>query len=807
VALFGKISSRILAVKFTVVRLIYVRALLQPAITELPSADCRIDRVHRANGRAMKSIRGRFMTRQSILAIPVVAICLSGFTNALAQEVGDSRGAADIDIEEIVVTASRREQALQDAPVSVTAINPDDFSIGGLTTLQDIVSYTPGTYLQDGGSPARQTITMRGVSQTLSAPTVGVYLDDIPLGSGGHWAEANLQMQDLVRNNLERIELIKGPQGTLYGASSMGGVIRYITKDPSTQDIGGAVSFDISDTREGDLNYLTRGSISWPLIENRLGVSISGFFDNDGGFIDRSEASVDGAATNVNESDVYGGTAKVVAHFTDDFTGTLTYARSDTEYAGTNSINLTGPPFEPVEGDFLSLQGAQDNSTSTEVLGATLEYDFRWATLLSSTSYQEVGFDPASDLVVSLGPLVELLAGTGAGSVTSVPFVQSLSTERFVQELRLTSEPSDKVEWIVGGYYSNEDSSNKQTITGQPVDFTILDIDLPSEVRESAVFGDFTYYITPDFDLTVGARVAYVETGVELTDGPEIITTSLPLVTDDATVDTYLFSARYRPSEDVSLYARIASGYRPSSANLPILDQSGDPVVDPIIETDTLWSYEAGAKGKLYNGAIAYDLAAWYLKWKDLQAPVFIQGISTGGNANSNVTAFGVEGTVLLTPTPDWTVNANFAYANSELDDDETAAFGALAGENMTNIPEWSWSLNTNYDFSISADWDGFVGGGLRYVGDRDSGFEGGTGKDGSEITPLIANIPLDHYLAADFRTGVTVGSVTASLYVNNLFDEYGLTSGSARPVVQGFAATASVLRPRTIGAVISLRF
>jgi outer membrane receptor protein involved in Fe transport len=92
-------------------------------------------------------------------------------------------------------------------------------------------------------------------------------------------------------------------------------------------------------------------------------------------------------------------------------------------------------------------------------------------------------------------------------------------------------------------------------------------------------------------------------------------------------------------------------------------------------------------------------------------------------------------------------------------------------------------------------------------VGDRDSGFEGGTGKDGSEITPLIANIPLDHYLAADFRTGVTVGSVTASLYVNNLFDEYGLTSGSARPVVQGFAATASVLRPRTIGAVISLRF
>jgi outer membrane receptor protein involved in Fe transport len=385
--------------------------------------------------------------------------------------------------------------------------------------------------------------------------------------------------------------------------------------------------------------------------------------------------------------------------------------------------------------------------------------------------------------------------------------VQSLSTERFVQELRLTSEPSDKVEWIVGGYYSNEDSSNKQTITGQPVDFTILDIDLPSEVRESAVFGDFTYYITPDFDLTVGARVAYVETGVELTDGPEIITTSLPLVTDDATVDTYLFSARYRPSEDVSLYARIASGYRPSSANLPILDQSGDPVVDPIIETDTLWSYEAGAKGKLYNGAIAYDLAAWYLKWKDLQAPVFIQGISTGGNANSNVTAFGVEGTVLLTPTPDWTVNANFAYANSELDDDETAAFGALAGENMTNIPEWSWSLNTNYDFSISADWDGFVGGGLRYVGDRDSGFEGGTGKDGSEITPLIANIPLDHYLAADFRTGVTVGSVTASLYVNNLFDEYGLTSGSARPVVQGFAATASVLRPRTIGAVISLRF
>lgn len=707
----------------------------------------------------------------------------------------------------ITVTASRRAESLQDTPLAVTAINPDELETGGLTKLREVIEFTPGVNFAGGATPISNTITMRGVAQSGRATTVGVYIDDVPIGSSNSFAAGPTIQFDAVQGDVERVELIKGPQGTLYGSSSMGGVIRYITKDPTSGDIEGTLKADLSTTKEGGFNQSYAGRIGVPLIEDRLGVSVAGYFDDFGGFIDRTSTSPTGTAEDVDAYERYGIYAKAVANVTDNISSSFLFVHTDVEATGQNLVALQGPPFMLADGPFLTDEGEGNLNDEFSLYAGTLDIDLGFATLISSTSIQDRENSNAVDLVATFGGLVELLSGSAPGTVTSAPFTGLIKTKRFVQEVRLTSNEGEKIEWSLGAIYSDEDSSNIQTLEGQPINFLALDVDLGSELKEYAGFGNLTYYLTPDFDFTVGVRVAKIESSVALTDGPGLIVANIPETTSDDVVDTYSFTARYRPSEDLSLYARAASGYRPENANLPLLDAMGNNAAPAIIATDTLWSYELGAKGSLLDDILTYDFAGWFIKWKDLQAVTFVNAATTGGNANSDVTAYGLEGSVTVRPAPGFSIISNFAYSHSTLDDDETAAFGALAGENLQLLPNWTASIRGNYDFPITAEMDGFVGAGLRYVGDRDTGFEGGVGADGAVITPLIANFTLESYFAANISAGLRRGPVTASIYVNNLFDEYAFTGGTARPIVGAIRATATVLPPRTIGGVIKVDF
>ncbi|MEZ5897767.1 MAG: TonB-dependent receptor [Parvularculaceae bacterium] len=738
-------------------------------------------------------------TKRLMAGASVICLCIADSGVVLAQET-----AAD---DVITVTASRRSQSLQDTPLSVTAVKPDELATSGLTKLREVIEFAPGVNFAGGASPIANTITMRGVAQSGRATTVGVYIDDVPIGSSNSFASGPSLMFDAVQGDVERIELIKGPQGTLYGSSSMGGVVRYITKDPSTDGFEGSLKADLSGTRKGDFNQIYSGRLAAPIVKDKIGVSVSGYYDDFGGFIDRTAGSPTGAAENVDAYEAWGIYAKLVANPTDNINSSFLFAHTDLYSTGANSVALQGPPFSLADGPYLTDEGLNDLNDEFTLYAGTLNFDFGFASLVSSTSWQKRENSNSADLVATFGSLVELLSGSAAGSVTSAPFTGLTHTERFVQEIRLTSTDNDKVEWTIGGIFSDEDSSNIQTLEGQPINFVALDVDLGSELKELAGFGNLTYYFTPNFDLTAGVRVAKIKSSVALTDGPGIIVADIPETTSDDVVDTYSFTARYRPSEDLSLYARVASGYRPENANLPLLDAMGNNAAPAIIATDTLWSYEVGAKGDLAEGALTYDFAGWYIKWKDLQAVTFVNAATTGGNANSDVTAYGLEGSLTARPASGFSVITNFAYTHSTLDDDETAAFGALAGENLQLLPKWTASVRGSYDFAITSSLDGFINAGLRYVGDRDTGFEGGIGADGSTITPRIANFTLENYVVANLSAGIRKGPATLSVYANNLFDEYAFTGGAARPIVGGVRAGANVLQPRTIGAVLKVDF
>jgi iron complex outermembrane receptor protein len=711
--------------------------------------------------------------------------------------------------EEVIVTASRRAETLQDTALSVIAQTPDDLAVAGLTSLADVIDYSPGAYFSGGSAPTDNTISMRGVSTLTSTPTVGVYIDDVPIGSGNGQAAGASLMLDVMKAGMERVEVVKGPQGTSFGASSMGGIVRYVSGDPSLGAMGASVSADVSSTQHGGSNQRYTGRLDAPIVADRVGVKVSGYYEDVAGFIDRIPEAASGAAKDVNGFENKGGMFKLNANATDRFSASLLALYDETTFHGRNVVALDGgPPFVPANGPYETDTAYSDDLSEFWLAGLTLNYDFGFGTLISSTSDQEREVTSTTDLGADFGPLVALFCDC---TVDNAPFTGTQTTDRFVQELRLVSREAEReagaIEWTAGAIYSKEESGNGQRLAGLPTNFVLLDVNIPSVLEETAAFGNLTYFVSPKFDLSAGVRLADVSASVAVVDGPQILIGNTPPVEVNDTIDTYSFSARYRPSDDLSLYGRIASGYRPAAANLPVRDTEGNNIASPIVETDTLWSYELGAKGRTAGGQLGYELTGWYLNWKNLQARVYVNGVQTGGNADSDVTAYGLEGALTYSPIDNLAIRASAAYTDSTLDDDETSAFGAVAGENMPGIPEWAAALRADYSIPLANDSLVTLGAGVRYLGDRDTGFEGGTGADGTEITPLIYNFVAESHAVVDVNIGFKRGAFGGSLYVTNLFDEYAYSGGSARPAAGFIRATANVIQPATIGATITFDF
>lgn len=709
-------------------------------------------------------------------------------------------GAADqIAVEEIIVTASRRSEAVQDVAASVAVVDPQQFAAGGVTSLSGVLKYIPGVNFNDDGAPGQGSITMRGVANIFSTPSVGIYLDDIPYGSVTAFAEGANFALDALLSDIERVEVIKGPQGTLFGSASMGGSVRYITKEPSLTDFAGRISTDLSDTAQGGFNQLYKGGLNVPIVSDKLALGVSGFYQDNEGFIDQANRPEE----NVNGAELRGGQATLLFKPTDAFKVKLNYMDQKFEFSGGNDVPFNLATGQPRFGRYKqnTAAGGQPTEIEYELSSATLEYEASWATATLASSYQEFAQSAILDLTAFFGPLVDTQTGSPPGTNT-VPLDQQISTERWAHEFRLTSANNEQLEWLVGLYYTKEESSNLQTAVATPTGFNLVTQGFPADYKEKAAFGNLTYYFTPQLDATVGMRVSSNDMGVLFSGTGFLAGPALPRQTVSDDVQTYLFNARYRPSDDLSIYVRVADGYRPASANLPLRDPATGQILSvPFVRSDSLWSYELGAKGNLAGGLFAYDVAVYRIKWEDLQVFRSFMGVNVGGNANSDVTANGVEATLTLQPSSAFNLVGTLAYARSELDQDDSA-IGGLEGEQLPGIPEWTFSLSGNYDFMLGS-LDAFVGGGVAYQDQRKTSFNGGVGSGGAVITPPNPNFNVDDYVTVDLRTGVRFGRYKFSIYATNLLDEYGFQRATTN-TVQG---NATILRPRTIGAVLSAEF
>ncbi|MEQ9394344.1 TonB-dependent receptor [Haliea sp.] len=696
-------------------------------------------------------------------------------------------------IEEILVTAGRREQSLQDVPAAVTVISPDALKHRGLTRVAEMLDYTPGVNFTSDGGVGRGSISARGVPQSSATPVFGVYLDDTPLSTNTNFAFGSRVFFDALLMDIDRIEVIKGPQGTLYGATSVGGMMRYISRDPALQELRASAGADVSETASGGMGHTYSGRLSVPVIDNTLGLTLSGFYQDTAGYVDY----VDSATGAVLDSDVDGGitegfAADLLYLATDNLKFRLKYMQQDTETEYLSSVLLENGSERPVWSSYSNTQQPSPRQLDYEVFSAGINYDLGWATLTSSSSYVEYELAEAQDVTASFAPLVDFFDGREPGTTTDVGFTVVAGSEKFVQEFRLTSSGSGPLQWIAGLYYADEESFNTQSAPVIP-EFDLLNIAFPADYREYAGFGNITWELNEKFDVTAGARLSRNRIALSYTTSGLLLGTAdvvTPQIED--TVDTYLFAARYRPGTNVSLYSRIASGYRPAQSNIPILDPAtGENIAAPLLDADSAWSYEIGAKGSNPRGTFSYDLSLWLIDWSEFQASTILSGVTTGGNAQDGLGAYGFEGELTLRPLDALTLVGNLSYTSSELDSDEPG-FGGVAGEQFPTLPEWTASLQWNYGFPVFAGWQGNLGGGLRYTGNFVSAFS---------ASVAVLPVKVDSRLVTDLDASVSNDRLTLGLYVTNLFDEQELVSRVDSIIAgTGVVSDGRFTRPRTIG-------
>jgi outer membrane receptor protein involved in Fe transport len=712
--------------------------------------------------------------------------------------------ASDRVIEEVRVTASRRDEKLQDVAVAVTVIDQEALARGGKTSLPEIMDFVPGVTISQFGSNYFNDVYIRGINATVVAG-VGTYVDDIPYNSSTRYAGGGAPV-DATLLDLEYVNVMKGPQGTLYGASAMGGVLQFKTRTPSLDRWTANSSADLSSTRSGGLNQLYRFAANGPIVQDKVSIGFSGFWKDKTGFIDN--VTLD---RRWDDSEYYGGAVTLFAAPTENLTLKALAMYQNSEQEGRATIEVNGrdgfpapglAQGQPIYGELETGESVLNPSVfESSLFGLTAEYDFGPATLTSVSSYQELERVQLLDFTVQFVGLADQLFPQRAPH-TSATLDGSLGWEKVVQEIRLTSESNGKFEWIAGTYYSKEEGFNVQDLVFVPAEPTFYYANFPSTYEEAAAFGTATYFFTPDLDVSAGIRYSETESRLALDNNGSLLIQAIPLNVIEDEITTYLLNVRYRPSENTSIYARAASGYRPGGANFLVTNPAtGELLSERAYLPDELWSYEAGIKGTILEGTFSYDLAAFFIDWQDYQIGVARGGLGVAANADES-SSRGVEASLSFMATDVLRLTTAVSYIDAQLDVDEPDLGGA-AGTQLPSSPKWSGALGVNYDFMLGS-FPAYVGGTWHYTGEIPYGFSGYTDADGVFHGTASPRYLADDYQVLDLQAGFATARFDASLYVKNALDEYGYSTFTPSATASSLAVP---LVPRTIGITLRMKF
>ena len=720
-------------------------------------------------------------------------------------------------IERIVVTANKREEDVREVPASVTAF--DDVELENLhaTDLSDYAAYIPSLQVNSVGAPGRTSIALRGITTLSSGSTVGTYIDETPVGSSGLYQTAVSFQLDLLPYDIRRVEVLRGPQGTLYGANSIGGLIKYVTPDPSLTTREFHVGGGLSGTQNaGDPGWDVHAVADVPLVQDQLGVRVSYARNELPGFID----NVANGQHGINAATQQSGHIAVLWKPIEAITVRLSAFGQRIE-SDNNAVVALDPVTErPLYGDLKNRVDVNEPfKKDIGLIALTVDWDLGWATITSASSYADTTTKARLDVTQSFGQF-PLLVGAGPAGLSG--FDLGLNLKKFTQELRLTSSADGPFLWQLGGFYTYEDANQTQFAFLNQLDGTpypglalLADISLPSTYEEEAVFANATYKFTHWFSLGAGLRYSHNDQtfSQNFTGGALIPLGNTPGSSSEDIVN-FLVTPQFQLWETGLLYGRIASGYQPGGPNVAL------PGVPPSVASSLLLSYEAGLKSDFVDHRIIFDITGYHLEWTDIQIPAVVNNIgvlANGGQATSN----GVELSLAFRPITGLQLGLNGSYTDSTFDND-TPSLSAKAGDRLPNIPQWQGSITVDYytplwgahSQPIAADgkdgkttivpgttqspgWIGHVGLGVRLVGDRRS-------------TPVLGqDFPLGSYGALDLNADISNDHWTVRVFARNVTDERAYQNIDAFPTLVGTIdhLQGVPIQPRTVGVEVDFKF
>jgi iron complex outermembrane receptor protein len=753
--------------------------------------------------------------------------------------------------EEIVVTARKREETVQEVPMSVAAPTESELRDRGAETLEDVATNVAGFTVQNAG-PGQSQVAMRGVSagriirdQPGVKEQVGVYLDESVIS-------LSLFTPDIDLFDMNRVEVLRGPQGTLFGSGSLTGTVRYITNQPRLGISTNTAELSLSSIGDGGTGGSVKAAVNVPM-GDRAAMRAVGYYTKYGGFMDavQPDLSVD---EDVNTGDRLGARLSFLFQPNDKLSITPRLLYQEVETDGWNRIdvfNILANPFTTTRpkvtlGDRRQFTQMEEPFTDEFLLGdLNIDYDFGAATLTSVTSYTD------RDILV-VRDATALTASITGGTIAlpeniytlDAPLFDATQAESFTQELRL-SDTTPKFEWVVGGFYSDSTRDYQQNLpvigftalSGIPTAGTKLaktdelyKSDLHYDYEQLAIFGEGTFKVTDRLDVTGGLRwYDFEENRTQVFDGifsdPN---DSVGGVGADGFAPRVI--ASYTFSDETRFNAQISKGFRLGGINDPLnvpLCTAQDLVLyggRPTWEDETLWNYEAGVKTSVMGGRGTLNASAYYMDIENLQATI------TAGSCSSRIIVnvpkartTGVEAEFEVAPTDafDFAIAGNFN--NSELRSSFLSSSGAVVagleeGNRLPSVPEIQLSAAATYRWPMATGSTIYLTGVYQHIGDRYTqasdlaegfgtvniaGFSGDIGGPFTQNT-FTFDPKLPAYDLLNVRIGLLRGNWDAALFINNITDE---TAFLALDIERGSSARVSYLtnQPRTIG--VSTRF
>ncbi len=649
--------------------------------------------------------------------------------------------------DQITVTANRREESVLEVSSSVSAYDQRFIEDRGLDSIEELVLFTPGFVVQApdiwGDS---LDFTIRGIAdQPLSTATVGLYLDEVPLTVGGGGGEPAIRTFDL-----ERVEVLRGPQGTLFGAGAMGGAVRYITNKPDTEDFSGQVRVEAGAVNEGGTDSAIDLALNIPLVEDKLAVRLVGNIEGQGGYIDLPNLST-GPVEDANTRDLT--STRVALRYTPTQNLTVDFLtwNQDIEFEGFRVLNSSASSLLVDDVDTGILARGDDNF---DQLALTISYDLGFAELISSTSKVET-----DDFVRFSQP------GFGTQSIDG--WLAS-----FTQEVRIASKSDRKLHWVVGGFYQDAENGFDADIPAIP-----LEIRVETIREQTSLFGELTVQLTEALSATVGLRLFSEDSSENRADvfGGFM----LPVLARDADFEETIpkFSLSFQPTENLNLYATASQGFRVGGLNLSL-----DPR-DPIsFEPDSLWSYELGYKADAREDRLSTSVAIFHNDWSDIQIFQFGLGagvVVNGGEAHTQ----GVEAQVSYRLTESLVVTLNGSLLEAEFDE-TVAASGIVEGTRIPDVAEANAAVLLDFSRRLADN--------LLFTASLDTVY-GGDQVNSNQSPKRESSVSWNG------RAGVNRGDWEVALFARNLGND--LTIDQFNPFVFG------TTKPRTVGVELVWRF